>query len=494
VGLVEVLLGAGADDAPALVGRRGVTSYSELRDLAARVGALLGGGGIVPGDRVAIVSPNDESFVAAYLAALHVGAIAVPVNPQAPPAELERELSSVQPRVALGVGPAAAMAKAAGAGVITLDLDVLPPTGAPRVERADDDPAVLLFTSGTAGAPKAATLTHRSLTANIRQVLDHPGLHIGASDVTFGALPFFHIFGLNVVLGVALAAGASTVLVEHFDAADTAALVGARGVTVVAGVPTMFSQWLDLSADEAGPDTFKRVRLAVSGAAALAPEVATGFRERWGVVLHQGYGLTEASPIVTTTAIRADAPRPGSIGPPLPGVEVRLVDDDGSEVLVGDPGEIQVRGPNVFAGYWHDDEATAAARTSDGWLRTGDVAVVDEDGELWLVDRAKDLVIVSGFNVFPAEVEDVLRAHPQVADVAVVGEPSTRTGEAVVAYVVPEPAESVALDDLAAHCAHALARYKCPSRYEIVDALPRSAAGKLVRRSVRDASATRNPA
>ena len=277
-------------------------------------------------------------------------------------------------------------------------------------------------------------LTHGSLAANIAQVLGHDGLRVGPSDVTFGALPFFHVFGLNVVLGVGLAAGASIALVDRFDAAATAALVRDHGVTVLPGVPTMFPAG---SPPTLGPRRRSRRSGWRSRARAELPhDVAEAFHDRFGVVLHQGYGLTEASPIVTTTAVDDRPPGAGSIGPPLPGVEVRLVDEGGDDALAGDPGEIWVRGPNVFAGYWQDEDATARALGTDGWLRTGDVAVADDAGALRLVDRSKDLVIVSGFNVFPVEVEDVLREVDGVADVAVVGEPSERTGESVVAYVV----------------------------------------------------------
>jgi long-chain acyl-CoA synthetase len=430
------------------------------------------------------MSGNDEVFVASYLAVLRVGAIAVPLNPMAPPAELERELGALESRLALAGGPSASMLGAAAAkGVVRVDLDALPEARAPRAERADDDVAVLLFTSGTAGTPKAAILTHGNLAANIHQVLDHPGLRVTSSDVTLGVLPFFHVFGLNVVLGVTLAAGGSVALVERFDPVAAAAVVGDQHVTVVLGVPTMFSAWVDAAIPA---DTFSGVRLAVSGAAELPAHVADAFRDRFGIELHQGYGLTEASPIVTTTALMEEPPRPGSIGPPVPGVDVRLVDAEGADALAGDPGELWVRGPNVFPGYWHDAEATARALTPDGWLRTGDVAVVDDHGGLRLVDRAKDLIIVSGFNVYPVEVEDVLRAHPDVADAAVVGEPSTRTGEAVVAYVQPVPGHDIDPSDLSAVCARALARYKCPSRYEVVNELPRAVSGKLLRRELRD--------
>jgi long-chain acyl-CoA synthetase len=482
--LLDVLLGTGAPGAPALHGERGDTTYAALADAAARLGGALAARGVVPGDRVAIASAEDEAFVTAYLAVLHVGGVAVPVNPMAPPRELERELATVEPRLALAAGPARAMLSAAGTAVVAIDLDALDGDPVPRATRTDEDVAVLLFTSGTAGAPKAAMLTHGNLAANIRQVQDHPGLRLRADDRSLGVLPFHHVFGLNVTLGVTLAAGGTLVLAGRFDAAASARLAHDAAVTVIAGVPTMYAAWLELDDHEGPASTFASVRLAVSGAAPLPHDIAAAFHARFGVVVHQGYGLTEAAPIVTTTALLDAEPRQASIGPVLPGVEVRLVDVDGADVLAGDPGELWVRGPNVFTGYWHDQEATARVLTTDGWLRTGDVAVVDGD-DLRLVDRAKDLVIVSGFNVYPVEVEDVLRAQPEVHDAVVVGEPHPRTGEAVVAYVVPAAGQVPDVAALGAACARSLARYKCPSRIEIVDEVPRSVAGKLVRRELR---------
>jgi long-chain acyl-CoA synthetase len=485
VNLVEVLLGRGAPDAPALVGGRGSTTFGQLAAAASAMAGVLADHGVEPGDRVVVASCNDEAFVTAYLGILHAGAIAVPLNPSAPPSELEREVNGVAARLALAAGAAGPMLSAAGATMVPIEFDRLDGgTPSPAVPRDDGDVAVLLFTSGTAGAPKAAMLSHGNLAANIAQVLNHPGLRLRADDRALGVLPFHHVFGLNVALGVALAAGGTVVLAERFDAAASARLSHDERVTVLAGVPTMYAAWLELDENDAPPDTFASVRLAVSGAAPLAPHVGHGFHERFGVVVHQGYGLTEAAPIVTTTALHDREPRPDSIGPVLPGVEVRLVDADGSDVLSGDPGELWVKGPNVFPGYWHDQEATARVLTADGWLRTGDVGVID-DGDLRLVDRAKDLIIVSGFNVYPVEVEDVLRAAPEVHDAAVVGEPHPRTGEAVVAFVTAEPGGTIDVPALGAACAHALARYKCPSRIEIVDDLPRTLAGKLVRRELR---------
>jgi long-chain acyl-CoA synthetase len=243
----------------------------------------------------------------------------------------------------------------------------------------------------------------------------------------------------------------------------------------------MYVAWATMPG--ADRDAMRSVRLAISGAAKLPEEVAAAFTARFGVPVFEGYGLTEAGPVVTTGV--GDLPRPGSVGVPVPGVEVRLVDADGDDVEAGDPGEIWVRGPNVFAGYWQDPEATARVLTPDGWLRTGDVAVADADGWLYLVDRRKDLIIVSGFNVYPAEVEEVLRAHPRIAEAAVVGEPDPYSGEAVKAFVVPVAGTHLDEDEVIAHCASRLARYKCPTRVAFVEALPRNAVGKALRRALR---------
>lgn len=470
--LAELLLAPASTtpDAVALRYRDEKISYADLAEQAARFAGRLQADGIGAGDRVALAAVNEPAFVVAYLGALRAGAVAVPTNPQAPGPELDRELGPVAPAAVLRADDLRA-----GPGPVTADL----------VPRDDDDLAVILFTAGTAGHPKAPMLTHGNLVANLRQVLDHPGLRLRPDDVALGVLPLFHVFGLNVSLGVALAAGAAVVLVDEFHPRETLGVVREHAVTVVAGVPAMYAAWLELPESEAPPDAFASVRLAVSGAASLHPRVAAGCRDRFGIAIHEGYGLTEAAPIVTTSALAGSTPREGSIGPPLPGVEVRLVDVDGADVLAGDPGEIWVRGPNVFKGYWGDDEATARALTDDAWLRTGDIAVVDEEGELRLVDRSKDVIIVSGFNVYPAEVEEVLREHPAVAETAVVGEASDRTGEAVVAYVVPVSGQGPAAADLTDHCARSLARYKCPARVEVVDELPRSFAGKVLRRELR---------
>ena len=494
--LGSVLLDAGGE-APALTAGESTIGHGALADLVSRTAGGLAAHGVAPGERVAIVAGNTTVVVAAYLATLWSGAIAVPIDPGSGVGELGRRLAAVEPRVTV-VDRAGRDSYVAAVADIDLSTTVIDAGGGiegadtwdsittglpvPVTDRDDADVAVLLFTAGTGGLPKPAMLTHGNLAANISQVLQHPGLALRDSDVSLGSLPLFHVFGLNVVLGVTLAAGGNVVLVEEFHPAATATLIASKGVTVVAGVPAMFEAWLD--AADVAPDTFSGVRLAVSGAAPLGAETAEAFAQQFGVVVHEGYGLTEASPIVTTAAV-SDELRAGSIGPALPGVEVQLVDVDGTAVLPGDPGEIWVRGPNVFPGYWRADDATRTVLTPDGWLRTGDIAVADESGWLRIVDRAKDLVIVSGFNVYPAEVEDVLLAHPDVAEAAVVGEPDPRTGERILAFVVPTPGHQPDPAALSAWTARQLARYKCPRHIEIVAELPRSFVGKLLRRELR---------
>jgi long-chain acyl-CoA synthetase len=244
----------------------------------------------------------------------------------------------------------------------------------------------------------------------------------------------------------------------------------------------MFRAWLE--AAESRDVDVSSIRLAVSGAAALPPQLLEAFRERFGLSIWEGYGLTETGPAVTTNALAAE-PRPGSIGLPLPGVEVRLVAEDGAEPEEGDAGEIVVRGPNVFRGYWRRVGETEAAFLDDGWFRTGDVAYADEDGFLHLVDRKKDLVIVSGFNVFPKEVEDVVASHPAVEECAVVGVPDERTGEAIRALVVLRPGAKATAAQIVDHCRATLARFKCPREVVFVDQLPRQVTGTVMRRVIK---------
>ena len=493
-------ISAPPDDAVAIISRGQATTYGELRT---QVAALRGGFrdlGVSQGDRVVIACANNWYFVVSYLATLGLGAIATPLNPLSPPAELEREIAVVGAKVAV-VGPSVrrSIDRIDRSAVPTLETiidcgegeDAAGPTlvsllssePVPIVEVEPSDLAVLIFTSGTAGRPKAAKLTHGNIDANIHQVLQVEEARIEGPDVGLGILPLFHIYGLTVVLGLTFATGSSVVLVERFDPQSLITTMVERGVTVLPGVPAM---WMAL-ANQPGvpPGAFAQVRIATSGADRLPTAIAEEIRERFGMLVHEGYGLTEASPVVTSS-LGCDAGL-GSVGRPLPGVRIRVVDADGEDALVGDAGELWVQGPNVFAGYWNDDDATAAVLDADGWLHTGDLGVVDDQGNLTLVDRSKDLIIVSGFNVYPAEVEDVLIAHPGIVGCAVVGVPHPYSGEAVKAFVVADGSEPVEEDEVIAWCADRLARYKCPEKIMFVDELPRGLAGKVLRRELVDA-------
>lgn len=468
-------------DAVALVFEGAEITFAQLRARALGDADVLAARGVGPGDRVAIWVPNHPSFASAMYAAWRLGAVAVPLHAALTEPEARHILGDSEAKVVV-CGP-----DQRDLGVKLGDaigLEELPLEGSERsvAEPGDSDLALIQYTAGTSGLPKGAMLTHANLKANIDQMRQVP-IAIGPDDVSLCVLPLFHIFGLNVVLNLAIEVGATVVLSERFDPVGSLDLIKANLVTMIAGAPPVYVAWL---LGEAPRDAFSNVRVAVSGAAPLPKEILDGFRERFDVTIWEGYGLTETSPALTSTAI-GGVPKPNCVGRPLPGVEMKLIDQDGDDVTdEGDPGEIVVRGPNVFSGYWNRPEESKAAFTEDGWFRSGDVGVFDDDGDLYIVDRKKDMVLVSGFNVYPREIEDVLRRHPNVGDVAVIGVPDDHTGERIKAIVVPDPpGESVSVDDLLAFAAKSLAPYKTPKEIEIVADIPRNAAGKVLRRELR---------
>ena len=479
-------------------GGRGMT-WTELDAEVSRVGSGLGAAGIVAGHRVLLAIGNRMEFVTAYLGVLRAQAVAVPVNPASTRGELTRMLSDSGARMVVADPDTIAAVRQAVAAVNddqarpVRTVVVGAPTE-PDEQSYDDlrsaeprdvpplpDPeklAVLLYTSGTSGLPRAVMLTHRALIANIEQVatVEPPMIH--SDDVVLGVLPLFHVYGLNAVLGGVLRHRAKLVLAERFDPEGTLDLIEDEACSVVPLAPPVFAYWrgVDALEERLGP-----VRLVLSGSAPLAADVIDEFMERTGIPVHQGYGLTEAAPVVTTT-LRSERSEPGSVGSPLDGIELRLVDDERvplSGADLSDPGEIEIRGDNLFSGYWPDG---ADGPDDDGWWATGDVGVLDGAGDLHLVDRVKELVIVSGFNVYPTEVEAVLHEVPGVGEAAVIGAEDEFTGEAVVAYVVPtDPDADVAELEAAvrAHCGERLARFKQPSRLEIVAELPHTGTGKV---------------
>ena len=480
-------------------------TWAELDRRVDEIARGLAAQGIVAGNRVALAMVNGIPFVEVYLATLRAGIVAVPVYPQSATGEIARILADSGSRLcvadaatigsvraavggiedALQAGEPAVRPRIVAVAVPPLPGEIgygeLPTRGTPVMSPRDSENlAVLLYTSGTSGVPRAAMLSHRALLANIDQASQTQPAPVERTDIVLGVLPLCHVYGLNAVLGQVLLTGATLVLGQRFNPEETLRLVEAAQVTCVPVAPPVILAWFG---QENISERLRGVRTLLSGAAPLASELVRDFESRTGVPVEQGYGLTEASPIVTST-IGTPEHKPGSSGRALPGVELRVVDSSGHDVPADDPGEIWVRGPNLFSGYWPDGDARPDAA---GWLSTGDVGFLDEDGDLFLVDRLKELVIVSGFNVYPSEIEDVVAEVAGVAECAVIGVPDERTGEAVKVYVVAAPdAERAGLPErVTDHCAARLARFKVPADVEVVEALPHSATGKVAKGRLR---------
>ncbi|MCW2643714.1 MAG: AMP-dependent synthetase and ligase [Dactylosporangium sp.] len=492
-------------------------------DVVAPPDGVAPSGAVAP--RVAIALPNVPEFAAAYFGALRAGLVVVPVNPGYTARELQYVLTDTGAEVIVGTpavldavatieapalryaytlgettgaAPAAARPFAellAGSVGAAGAAGTAGSAGAVGVTAGGEDIAVLLYTSGTSGMPKGAMLSHRALLANHVQLAAIEPPPMAADDVVLLTLPLFHSYGLNTGLGAIAYHGACGVLVERFDPADTLARIRRHGVTVVVGVPPMFVAW-SLMGDQLASG-FGGVRVAVSGSAPLDVETARRFAEVVGRPVYEGYGLTETAPVLSTT-LGEKTPKVGSIGRPLPDIDVKLVDAEGH--VVGavddegiddddfdfeydspespgtDPGVVVVRGPNLFSGYWPDGHGGPDA---DGWWSTADIAYADAEGDLFLVDRVGDLIIVSGFNVYPHEVELVLASHPAVIESAVVGVEHPYTQQTVKAYVVRRPDATITAEELIAYCERNLARFKCPTAVEFVSELPKSATGKV---------------
>ncbi|MDQ1617537.1 MAG: long-chain acyl-CoA synthetase [Actinomycetota bacterium] len=451
--------------------------------------------GLHPGDRVALTLSNTSAFVIAYFAILRAGLVAVPLNTEYPSSELARLLGETDAKVVLCEDATVSAAQEAVAEthravVDPAGLDALIGGGRGAAPLTDvsgaEDLAVLLFTSGTSGRPKAVMLSHRALLANLRQCLALRPAVMTADDVVLLVLPLFHIYGLNDGLGMAAATGARAVLAERFETRETLTLIRREGVTSIPGSPPMYAAWAELEQHDGTirlRDYLGGVRLLVSGAAPLPPALFEHIRRGTGLPIHEGYGLTETSSVVTST-IGSPQVKPGSVGRPVPGVDVRLVDVTGAPVT-DDAGEIEVRGDNLFSGYWPDG---SGGPRPDGWWGTGDVAYVDDEGDLFLVDRRSELVLVSGFRVYPREIEEVIAEHPDIAEVAVIAVPDPQTGEAVKAYVVARAGAVVRPEDVVAHCAGRLARFKRPTVLSVVDQLPHSATGRVAKGRLREGS------
>ena len=465
-------------------------TYAEFDAAAARVATLLERAGVEPGDRVGLMLPNTPAFAIAFYGIMYRGAVAVPMNPLLKAREVSYYLSNSGAKALFG-SPAFADEASAGAaevgaqcwlvddaGLMKLIADL--PEHSP-VERGDDDVAVILHTSGTTGKPKGAMLTHGNLSRNC-EVSMRTLVQTGQDDVVMGCLPLFHVFGLTCGLNGSVLAGATLTLIPRFDPRKALEVIERDAVTVFEGVPTMYSALLSV-ADQAAPEATRSLRTCVSGGAALPVQVLTDFEKGFGCTVLEGYGLSESSPAAAFN--HPHRPRKaGSIGTPIEGVEMRVVDLDGVEVPQGEAGQIQIRGHNVMKGYWNLPDATKDTITADGWLNTGDVGRVDEDGYFYIVDRTKDMIIRGGYNVYPREIEEVLYEHPAVAEAAVIGIPHDSLGEEVGAAVALKKGAAVTADELRDYVKARVAAYKYPRLVWLVDALPKGPTGKLLKREI----------
>ncbi|WP_103501666.1 AMP-binding protein [Streptomyces sp. SM14] len=480
---------------------RSVT-YAETAETVRRIAARLLADGVTPGDRVAMQVEKSPEAVALYLATLRIGGVLLPLNTAYTEAETDYVIGDARPRVfvcsperlpghdhrgegdelvveTLGVSGDGTLLGGGGGGP---GGGTLPGGGGHHSELHDagpDDPASILYTSGTTGRPKGAVLTHGNLVSNCRALLD--AWRYTADDRLIHALPIFHVHGLFVAVNMTLMAGASMYYLPGFDAGTVIDLL--PEATVLMGVPTFYTRLL--GEDRLTPESCASMRLFVSGSAPLLARDHQAFEARTGHAILERYGMTETG-MNTTNPYDGGPRKPGTVGKPLPGVETRVTDRESGRALPdGETGIIEVRGPNVFAGYWQLPEKTASEFRADGFFVTGDLGHVDEDGYLSIVGRDKDLVISGGLNVYPKEIEQLLDVHPEVLESAVIGVPHPDFGETVVAVVVPAPGSAPRADALLDAVAGELARYKHPRAVRFVEALPRNVMGKVQKAELR---------
>jgi long-chain acyl-CoA synthetase len=477
-------------DRPALKLDDVTVTYEMLEEGSQRLAGLLREKGVEAGDRIGLMLPNVPYFSVVFYGALRLGAVVVPMNPLLKGREVSFYLEDPGAKVLFYwhdfEEPATEGAEQAGAEAIAVkpgEFEKLVADAEPWsevAERDDDDTAVILYTSGTTGKPKGAELTHASLGRNAKICVEELA-GTSEDDVLLGALPLFHVFGLTCAMNASVRAGACLTLLPRFDAGKALEIIPRDKVTVFLGVPTMYAGMLhDDNADDADTSS---LRLCMSGGSAMPGEVMRGFEEKFDCKVLEGYGLSETSPVASFN--HPDRERKvGSIGTPISGVEMKVVDDDDNEVDQGEVGEIVIKGHNVMKGYWNRPDATEET-VVDGWFHTGDIAKVDEDGYFFIVDRKKELIIRGGYNVYPREIEEVLYEHPAVREAAVVGVPDDSLGEEVGAAVaLKKDAEDVDAAELRDFVKEQVAAYKYPRKVWFVDELPKGPTGKILKREI----------
>ncbi|MBN1543104.1 long-chain fatty acid--CoA ligase [candidate division KSB1 bacterium] len=482
------------------------TTYAKLNEMSDRLAHALHDRGVEPGDRVALYCINSPHFMVSYFAILKTGATVVPINLLLHPQEVllllddsgtrtliyhavvEKAVAAVREqsqtvRDWIGIGDTQLSGTSSWQKLVD-DADSSPFMVMPE---GDGAIAALLYTGGTTGLPKGAMLTHDNLLANVESVVQ--ALHLlEKRDVFITVLPMFHSFGATVGFLSPIAAGSTIVALPQFAPESTCKTIEEEKATVFLGVPTMYAMMTNLPQSK-GSD-LSSLRFCLTGGAPMPVSVQKRFEERYGLTVYEGYGPTECSPVVTVNPIGGKR-KMGTVGVPIPNVEIQIQDEGGLVLPVGEIGEICVRGANVMKGYWNQPAETAQVFRGD-WLRTGDLGFIDEEGYCTIVDRSKDLIIVHGINVYPRQIEDVLYRHSAIAEAAVIGVADTLHGEQVKAFVALKAGEQVTPREIIAFCRQHLGRLKVPRWVEILPSLPKSGAGKILRRALRDYESDRH--
>ncbi len=486
--------------------------FPRLEALAEKMAASLAASGVGKGDRVALMLPNCPQYVISFFAVVRLGAIVTQLNPMYVEREIEHILKDSEAETIVVYADMysrvqAVLPETNIKNVIVVDFKPEPgdldeghhsfgdfmaidADPAPTVEiNPAEDVAALQYTGGTTGVSKGAMLTHRNLTANVQQALDLFIDDEGAfsnNQTVMGILPMFHIFGLTCVMLFGIRQGLNQVLLPKFDPAEVMGVVNEHRPVMFSGVPTMYMA-LNASGEDLLQYGFGNVRTYNSGGAALPVNLKRSFEEKTGRPLYEGYGLSEASPVTHFNPPFVGVGREGSMGIPVPSTDAKIinVEDGESEMPVGESGELVIQGPQVMKGYWNMPDETAGT-LKDGWLYTGDVATMDEEGYFYIVDRKKDMIVASGYNVYPREIEEILFEHPEVSEAVAVGIPDEYRGETVKAFIVRKPDSGVTEEEILAFCKERLAPYKTPKFVEFREELPKSTVGKLLRRVLAD--------
>jgi long-chain acyl-CoA synthetase len=493
---------------PALIFSDQPISYADLDARIEGAANGLAARRVAPGDRVALLVPNIPEFVVAYYAVLRCGGIVVPINVLYKAEEITYILQDSEAKgfilyAGFATQGIAAVAKAPSVSQVivvgdaalegTTSWESLTDASSPQrtpVRVSPSDIATICYTSGTTGRSKGAMLTHRNFLSNCEQLDRTERGCTKRSDVLLLVLPLFHIYAMNCAMNSFLRAGATIVLVRRFDPIPVLEQIQKHRCNLFHGAPPMYIAWVNTPT--LGDYDLSSMRAAYSGAAPLPTQVLDRFRTVTGVEIVEGYGLTEASP-VTHSNCAVTVTKAGTVGRPIPGVEVRLVDEEGRDVAQDAPGEIICRGENITIGYWHNPAATAEA-LRDGWFHTGDIATIDEDGYYRIVDRKKDMINAGGFKVWPREVEEVLFRHPAVRDAAVVAIRDAYWGERPMAYIALKDGQTATQEELIAYCKEYLATFKAPCLIKFRDDLPKLPTGKVLRRVLRDEARQLTPA